>query len=157
MAERKGSHEPSLWERLPKNEQERQKAIMAAGRIQPPANGAKRGNGTFALKGYVRCELSASDKDAYRTWEAAHSHVECLEQVVKLADSGYLFKLGEQGGGFQASLSAYTTGQSWDGYVMVAHAGSATRAVMLLVYKHQILMLGEWTAFVSDGGEDDFR
>lgn len=157
MSEKKVSHEPSLWEKLPKVDQEHFKAQMAANRLQAPPNGQRKGNGGFALKGYVRCELSATDKDAYRVWETAHSHMECFDQVVKLADSGYLFKLGEQGGGFQASLSASATGQAWDGYVLVSHAGSAARATMLLVYKHSILMLGDWTAFVSEGGEDDFR
>jgi len=157
MAERKAGHEPTLWESLPKKEQERVRQHLEKMRTESPKQAANGRNGGFSLKGYVRCELSKSDKAAYVEWEAGHSDTECYGVLVKLADSGYLLKVGESGNGHQASLSAYSTGNAWDGYVLVSHASNAQRAVMLLVYKHTVLLDADWEAFIGDGGEEDFR
>jgi len=142
---------------LPKAEQEKITRHLAQMRTESPKQARQNGNGSFQLKGYVRCELSKSDKEAYREWENGHQAAESYAVLVKLADSGYLLKVGESGQGHQASLSAYTTGKPWDGYVLVSHAGNAERAVMLLVYKHEVLLNGDWEAFIGDGGEEDFR
>lgn len=157
MADKKANHVPSLWEQLPKHEQERLKLLMATPNQVSQKRVAVNGNGGFKLVGYVRCELSVSDKQAYREWEPLHTDAECYAILVKLVDSGYLLKIGESGNGYQASLCAATTGRPWDGYVLVSHAGSGSRAAMLLVYKHEVLLNGDWEAFIDDNGEDSFR
>lgn len=157
MGSKNGSpKELSLWEQLPKAEQERIRRSLNEKRTESPKQ-PQRKAGTFNLRGYVRCELSASDKEAFKAWEEGQDEAACYGRLIKAVDSGYLLKVGEQGGGFQASLSANTTNQSWDGYVLVAHAGHAARAVMLLVYKHEVLAEQDWSAWVDEGGEDSFR
>lgn len=113
--------------------------------------------GQFSLKGYVRCELSSADKDAFRLWEELQSTGSIWEQVVGLVDSGYLFKSGSGKDGFQASLSASDTGSSWDGYVLTAFASDAGRAIALVIYKHAVLMQSDWSAWMAEPEGDFFR
>lgn len=144
------------WDELSKGEQERERRRLAALPETAQAKTKGKGNG-FTLKGYVRCELSAADKDGFKSWEAEHSSVEVLDQLIKSVDSGYLLKLGENGNAFQASLCAATTSTDWDGYVLTAHASSASRAAMLLIYKHDVLMQRDWNPWLQEEGEDFFR
>lgn len=149
--------EPSLWDQLPKDEQERIKRKLEQ---TPEPNGKKpkaAGRGGFDLKGYLRCELSMADKDAFKAWELEHVAADCLDRLIKVCDSGYLFKLGEAGQGFQASLCAASTSHTWDGYVLTAHAGDAGRAAALLWFKHEVLMSGDWSAFLVEEGDDFMR
>jgi hypothetical protein len=145
------------WADLTKAEQEIIRRSLLQGRDELEKRAAAKTKSSFTLKGYVRCELAASDKEAFKAWEAAQDDAECLGQLVKVVDSGYLLKVGESGQGYQASISAATTGTDWDGYVLTAHASSCGRAIALLVYKHLVLMESDWSAWVAEGGEDFFR
>jgi hypothetical protein len=117
---------------------------------------SKAKNG-FTLRGYVRCELAAADKEGFGVWEGAQEPGATLGQLVAEVDSGYLLKLGEAEKGYQASLCAATTGREWDGYVLTAHASSGVRATALLVFKHCVLMQRDWTAWTVEDGEDFLR
>jgi len=144
------------WDDLTKGEQEKERKRLAA-LPDPNQVKARQGKGGFTLRGYVRCELSSSDKEGFRSWEQENSAVDVLDLLIKSVDSGYLLKLGEQGQGYQASLCAATTSNDWNGYVLTAHASSAARAAMLLIYKHQVLMACDWSPWLADEGEDFFR
>jgi len=157
MAEKEATGPISLWDSLPKKERERIAKELNAKRPEKPSLEAKRRNGVFNLRGYARCELSASDKDAFKAWEEGVSLETCLDGVIKAATDGYLFKLGAAGSGYQASYSAATTEKTWDGYVLVAHAGSADRVVKLLTYKHEVLMERDWSDWLGEEGEDMLR
>lgn len=146
----------SMWEQLPKKERERMtRELLAAGKVEPAKNGKPRTG--FQLKGYIRCDLSVTEKDGFREWEQQHTAVECYGQLVKAVDSGYLLKVGESGQGFQATLCASSTGLTWDGYVLTAHAAHAERAVILLIYKHEVLLQSDWSESMQEDGEDFMR
>lgn len=147
----------SLWDALPPAERQRIVKHLSDVRNTTPEPKASKKNGQFQLRGYVRCELSASDKEEFKAWESGQEPAAIFAALVKAADSGYLLKVGEQGQGAQASLCASSTGQPWDGMVLVAHAGSSVRAATLLVYKHELMMRGDWSAWLSDEGEDVLR
>jgi hypothetical protein len=156
MASKQG--ELTAWASLPKAEQEKLRKQMAA--MPEPVSQAKangKGKSGFNLKGYVRCELAAADKDAFNAWEQLQEPGAVLGQLVAEVDSGYLLKLGEAEKGYQASLCAATTGREWEGFVLTAHASSGVRAAALLVYKHCVLMVRDWTAWTTDDGEDFLR
>lgn len=133
------------------------KRALAALPMPPTTKVVGKGKGGFTLKGYVRCELAASDKEGFTTWEAEQDPAAILGQLVAEVDSGYLLKIGEAEKGYQASLCAATTDKGWDGYVLTAHASSGVRASALLVYKHCVLMQRDWTAWTVDDGEDFLR
>lgn len=148
----------SLWDNLPKAEQERIKRQLKETSETIPVKGEKGKKGsTFQLKGYVRCELSAADKEAFASWEEQFSNVQCYDALIKAADSGYIVKVSPSGVGFQATLSAVETDAGWDGFVLTAHAGHAARAMMLLVFKHEMLMRGDWSAWMADDEETLLR
>lgn len=152
------SDAPKGWDDLSKAEQEVIKRDLLKKAKELHADAPKpKGKPTFTLKGYVRCELSASDKEAFKAWELATPSSEVMEQLIKETDSGYLLKVGEQGNAHQASLCAASTSKEWDGYVLTAHASSSMRAAALLVYKHAVLMERDWTAWQSEEGDDFFR
>jgi hypothetical protein len=157
MAEKDGDAPASLWDNLPKKERERITRELLSKRESKPAPEAKRRNGVFNLRGYARCELSASDKEAFRLWEETVSLETCLSNALAAATDGYLLKLGATGNGYQASYSAATTEKPWDGYVLVAHAGTAERVVKLLTYKHEVLMEKDWADWLGEEGEDALR
>jgi hypothetical protein len=146
------------WDKLTKAEQEIiRRRLLAPDVPKEQGKGFGKGKNTFNLKGYVRCELSAADKEAFKAWEITQVDIGTLDILIKTVDSGYLLKVGEQGAGYQASLCAATTSKEWDGYVLTAHASTAIRATTLLVYKHVILMGEDWSAWLAEGGEDFFR
>lgn len=157
MTSSKKPEQTSMWETLPKAEQEAVRKALGRLNNQEPTKPPKAKAGTFQLKGYVRCELSSADKDAFREWESSHANGDVWDQLIKACDSGYLVKMGESGQGAQASLSALSTEHGWDGYVLTAHAATAARAAALLVYKHAVLMLCDWQPWVDESGEDFFR
>lgn len=145
------------WDDLSPQEQKMlTKDLLSRGKPEPKQKQPKR-NGSFDLRGYVRCELSASDKDAFREWEKDQDSQAIFGRLVKACDSGYLLKVGQVGQGAQASLCAASTDREWDGYVLVAHAGDATRAAMLLVYKHEVIMRSDWQEWLAEEGEDALR
>lgn len=157
MSEQKSEAGFKAWSALSKAEQEAIKKDLKRKADEGNAPARKNNKSSFALKGYVRCELAVADKAAFVAWESEHEAGESLDLAIKAVDSGYLLKLGESGNAFQASLCAATTGKDWEGYVLTAHASSGARAITLLMYKHCILMEEDWSAFMADEGEDFFR
>lgn len=145
------------WSALSKAEQRQIVMHLQALEKTEPVKQPVKPKGQFALRGYVRCELSSADKDAYRLWEEMQSAEGLYNQVVSLVDGGYLFKAGSGKDGFQASLSANETGTAWDGYVLTAFASHAGRALSLLLYKHGVLMQGDWSAWMEVDSDDFIR
>jgi hypothetical protein len=157
MTEQKSMQFSSAWDKLPKADQEKiKRQLKSLPEKESSAAKGKQKNG-FQLRGYVRCELSSADKEAFRQWEAGDDVVNVNGRLLDLVEDGYLFKVGDTGSGFQASLCASNTGKAWEGYVLTAHASYAKRAASLVWYKHSIMMDGDWSAWMSDDGEDAFR
>lgn len=153
----KASAQP-LWADLPRAEQEAIKKGLEQLHATSPIGPARadRTLSGFKLIGYVRCDLANGDKPAFLAWEAANRDGR-LDQLVKAVDSGYLVKCGEGKEGYQASLSAATTGKTWDGYVLTAWAGTPDRAISLLLFKHLVLLSEDWTVTSTDETIDFMR
>lgn len=157
MSEKKQLPQASRWQDLSKAEQQQISQHLTAVKNGSDVKPAKKAANSFQLRGYVRCDLSTADKAAYLAWEQCQEGSALYGWLVKLMDSGYLVKAGDTGEGHQASLSANTTGMSWDGYVLVARASSSERALALVIYKHFILMEATWAAWTEETGDDFFR
>lgn len=147
-----------LWDDLSPVERK----LIAKSLKELPAQQQERANGkspksTFQLKGYLRCELAAADKEAFKAWDSDQAPGSVGGSIISLADSGYLVKLGESGNGFQASLCAATTNKEWEGYVLTAHASSAVRAASLLLFKHSVMMQSDWSPWLAEDSEDFLR
>jgi hypothetical protein len=113
--------------------------------------------GVFELIGYVRCDLGKSDREPFRLWQGAQSDAALFDMLVKLCDSGYLLKSGVGKEGHQASLSACDTGSECDGYVLAAFASEGRDALALLLYKHHILLEGDWSNALGGTGKSGLR
>ena len=150
-------HNETLWQQLPEAQKREITQHLAGLRNGPAPVGVPKAKAGFALKGYVRCELAKSDKEAFADWEKVAQVSESVMAILELADSGYIFKLGENSDGYQASLSAVSVVGDWNGYVLTAFASSPIRATMLLLYKHQVMMAGSWELFTAPSGEDVLR
>ena len=157
MAAKNVAHEPSLWDQLPAAERARVQKELADKLKQEPTKKGQKKNGQFELRGYARCELAIADKEAFKAWEEGASVPDVLLQLVTCCEDGYLLKCGYAGSSYTASLSAHTTSQDWDGYVLTAHAGGAARAAMLLWYKHAVLMSKTWSEWVGEDDGDSLR
>lgn len=151
------SSQGSLWDSLSKEEQEKIKKDLAEKRRNTPAPEVKRKGNIFNLKGYCRCELAAADKEGFRAWEEGQDSAAVFDFLHSAVSDGYLVKMGAVNGGYQASFSAATTDRDWDGYVLVAHAGTAARAALLLMYKHLVMMQRDWSEWLGEDGEDALR
>jgi hypothetical protein len=157
MPEQKSMEFTSAWERLPKADQEKIKRQLKSIPEKDNNSAKPKPKNGFQLKGYVRCELSSADKDTFREWESGEDIINVNGRMIDLVEDGYLLKVGDTGNGYQASLCASATGKAWEGYVLTAHASYAKRAVHLLWYKHAMMMEGDWSAWMSDEGEDFIR
>lgn len=113
--------------------------------------------GNFELIGYVRCDLGKSDREPFRAWQGGQEDHALFDMLVKLCDSGYFLKVGLGKEGHQASLSACDTGGECDGFVLSAFASEGRDAIALLLYKHHILLEGDWTASLGGTGKSGLR
>jgi hypothetical protein len=149
--------QPKLWSELTSKEQK--EAIASLKALPNPKNGKveKPSTGQFNLRGYVHCDLAKSDRELFEGWAATVDDAGAFDKLMKLADSGYLVKLGANREGFQATLSAYSVRGEVDGFVLTAFAGDAARAVRLLLFKHYVQMAEDWTPYVLEGGDDFLR
>ena len=150
-------HNESLWQQLPAEQKKAITQHLTGLRNGPPAMVQPKAKAGFALKGYIRCELAKTDKEAFAEWEKSAQASECMMALLALVDSGYILKVAENSEGYQASLSAASVTGDWNGYVLTAFASSPIRATMLLLYKHQIMMAGSWELFTAPSGEDVLR
>lgn len=146
-----------LWSQLPKAEQERIRKDLLAKRLEVQP-GAKTDRGTgFQLKGYVHCDLAKSDKEAFKQWRSGQPAEIGAIFLLRMADSGYLVKIGEGKDGMCATVSAADVRPEVNGYVLSAFASDADTAMTLLCYKHDVLMAQDWQPFMEPGGEDFLR
>lgn len=112
---------------------------------------------TFELIGYVRCELGKSDREPFREWQSAKTDAELFDMLVKLCDGGYLLKAGSGKEGHQASLSDVDSPADCGGYVLSAFASEARDSLALLLYKHHVMMEGDWTSYLGGTGKSQLR
>lgn len=111
----------------------------------------------FELIGFVRCELGKSDREPFRQWQSERTDAELFDMLVKLCDSGYILKVGVGKEGHQASLSDLDAPTECNGYVLSAFASEARDCMALMLYKHHVLLEGDWSASLGGTGRSQLR
>jgi hypothetical protein len=148
----------TFWSSLSPAEQKKWKERTLRGEVPGKVQPAKaKPLGQFELVGYIRCDLGKSDRDPFRTWQEGQSDAALFDMLVKLCDSGYLLKCGVGKEGHQAVLSACDTNTEWDGYVLSAFAGEGRDSLALLLYKHHVLLEGDWSTSMGGSGKSGLR
>lgn len=115
---------------------------------------SKENAAKFVFRGFIRCELNVSERDDYNNWSGSTKDTDLWEMVLKLADSGYKYSVGENNNGMVASLSNYDGPSDSRGYILSAHGGSADRATRALFYKHYVKLAEDWPMEQGDAEWD---
>lgn len=158
MASDEVKGQQALWQAMTPAEQKEMKARLLKPNGKPDTTPSKtKTPGNFELAGYVRCDLGKSDREPFRKWQEAQADAALFDMLVKLCDSGYLLKCGVGKEGHQAVLSACDTGTEWDGYVLSAFASEGRDSLALLLYKHHILLEGDWSSSLGGQGKSGLR
>lgn len=147
----------ALWQAMTPAQQKeiREQLLRPNGAKAAPAKVKVVGN--FELTGYVRCDLGKSDREPFRVWQHEQTDAQLFDMLVKLCDSGYLLKCGVGKEGHQATLSACDTNTDWDGYVLSAFSAEGRDSLALLLYKHHILLEGDWSSSLGGTGKSVLR
>jgi hypothetical protein len=148
----------ALWQALsPAEQKDMRERLLRGDKAKKDTAVKVKAPGNFELVGYVRCDLGKSDREPFRSWQGEQEDHALFDMLVKLCDSGYLLKVGVGKEGHQASLSACDTGSECDGFVLSAFASEGRDAIALLLYKHHILLEGDWSASLGGTGKSGLR
>ena len=103
------------------------------------------GNDNF--KGYIQHTLTKEEKDNYDLWLIVDDDIWNDLQV--LVDNGYKVGIGYDGYNqtFQCSLTCNNSKDDNFGWVLVARAPDVYNCVRLVLYKHLVLLMGDWSTF----------
>lgn len=158
MASDEVKGQQALWQALsPAEQKDIRERLLRADKAKKEVPIKAKLPGNFELVGYVRCDLGKSDKEPFRKWQEGQEDHALFDMLVKLCDSGYLLKVGVGKEGHQASLSACDTGTESEGYVLSAFASEGRDAIALLLYKHHILLEGDWSTSLGGTGKSGLR
>jgi hypothetical protein len=148
----------ALWQALsPAEQKDIRERLLRGDKGKKESPTKPRTPGNFELLGYVRCDLGKSDREPFRAWQQDQNNSTYFDMLVKLCDSGYLLKCGVGKEGHQASLSACDTDGECNGFVLSAFASEASDSLSLLLYKHHILLEGDWTSSLGGTGKSGLR
>jgi len=99
--------------------------------------------------GFVQCDLDTEKKRQFSAWLETETTVATLwERMVELCESGYKcsFTFNENTGAWTCSLSGTVSApENSQGYALTARAGDVNRALGALIYKHDVVLGGDWS------------
>ena len=97
-------------------------------------------------KGFVDCNLDKSTKEKAKAWviEQAAEH---MSKISALVDDGYKisFSLDRFHDAYQASMSYQVNGHTNSGFTLSARGPDLGSAVGMLLYKHFVVLDGDWS------------
>lgn len=114
-------------------------------------------NTKFDFKGYVPANLDKATREEIRAWDITAGEV--LDQFDRLLDSGYsiTLKFDKEGEGRRVNISALDVRDDVNGWILNARAATLFQAMVVVWYKHSILLQGDWATEISRNLEyDDF-
>lgn len=129
---------------------QQQRAIEYNG--QPTKQAPNGGNGPTVknqqvpFNGYVRCELSRVEREAFKSWADGLEDGTLYGYVCTWADGEYKLSVGPKGQDMMASLHDQDPKRGSYGYMLTAFAGSADMAIRALAYKHYETLAEDWQA-----------
>jgi hypothetical protein len=108
------------------------------------ARNKKQSRPRIEFKGYIDCILSKEQKDDWKS--RVYSDTEILDAFERLEDSGY--RLGcswdEYNECYSATLSPTDSNDPNAGYILTGRGRDARGAASQLLYKHLIVLDGDW-------------
>lgn len=108
-------------------------------------------------KGFVRCELSAAAKLALAERAQVATDTDIIEALMEVIEEGYKLSAATHRENQAVTVGFYDTqsGRSSHGYTLSAHGKTLRKALLALLYKHNVILKGDWTKHLKAVGDDD--
>ena len=108
------------------------------------------------FKGFIKHNLTAEEKDDFMGWLDKQDPTSFFLFAHEQVDSGYVISLkyDDYNETYQASMTCRNRAHDNFGFVLVARAPETGTAAFLLMYKHLVLLGGNWLAFHEREKED---
>ena len=119
------------------------------------AKKVEKGAAKAPWKGFVNCEMNAARKEQFKMWTPKVDDIEtaiqeCLSPGYKLS-----FSLDTYHDAYQVSWFCSAPADPNAGWCLTARASSIGKAFVVLLFKHSVVLEGDWTsASPLDEGED---
>lgn len=110
----------------------------------------------FELKGFVACDLAKDVREQAKAWVAEHSQ-DLGPKTEALISDGYKVSLScdRVHDCFQASATCTDVDKDDYGFCLTARAPDVWSALGILLYKHYIVLDGEWASRASTASTSD--
>lgn len=118
-----------------------------------------KGSGKEAQNGqmprFVDVKLTADERDAFVAWAKAGG-VDVIKGLQAFADDGYRVGVtwASEQQAYTVSVTCRLSGSPNQGLCMTSFAKTLDVALLLALYKHQVIAGGNWLGVVGGGGED---
>jgi len=101
------------------------------------------------FRGYVNYDITAGEKKKFLAWVEDVTSDGLWLDLERVVDNGYKFstKTDNYGGGVQAALTCGEKTNDDCGLVLTARAPDLLNAMLLLLYKHNVLLGGKWSTY----------
>jgi len=112
-----------------------------------PDSRRKKVGGFGNFKGFIQHSLVAEERQAYDSWVTTYA--DFWDDCERIADSGYKLSCSwdNYNNTMQASLTCNNEKLPDFGWVLVARAPDVFNALNLLLFKHLVLLGGDWSEF----------
>lgn len=117
-----------------------------------PRRQAKRQQGEF--RGYVEYRFTDEDKKKFKEWLAAEDGT--ASAILKTIENDYRITLSydDYNEAYQASISTKDDSSPNAGYVLVGRGADWYKALLQAVYKHYVIMRGDWLNYTKSVSKD---
>lgn len=93
---------------------------------------------------YVRCDLSAAQKDVLKAWAEEAEWRDLVAWVDSMVVRGHTISIKSMDVGFQVNVTGVRPGSGHDGACLVARASSPTNALYSAWFKDTEVLGGQW-------------
>jgi hypothetical protein len=109
------------------------------------------------FRGFINHRLTDADKAEYLAFLEEQGEEALWDGFSRMIDSGYVVsvKIDTFGGGFLTSITCKNDKLDDFGYCLTARAPDVYNSVMLALFKHIVLLKGDWLAFHESGTQVD--
>jgi len=112
---------------------------------------------TTDWSGFVRCEFDAVSKDHFTRWAEENSFDTALVALMdEVTEHGLKASVSfsQEQGTYTASLSGgKESPANFKGWTLTARSNNWERAVSALVFKHLVMLEGDWTSGIATEGD----
>lgn len=120
---------------------------MARTKKQPDDRVKGKENGTF--RGFINHNMTVAEKKKFDEWSTAIPTDELFGLLDQIVDDGYVVscKVDDYNHCYTCSLTCRNTNSENFGFVLSGRAPTPVNALYVSLFKHFVLLAGDWIAF----------